>query len=32
MFINASATAEWGDKGFYPVLNEHGGPRLEPHR
>jgi len=26
LFIDASTTAEWRDKGFYPVLNEQGGP------
>jgi len=26
LFIDASTTAGWRDKGFYPVLNEQGGP------
>jgi hypothetical protein len=26
LFIDASTTVEWRDKGFYPVLNEQGGP------
>jgi len=26
LFVDATTTAEWRDKGFYPVLNEQGGP------